>query len=214
MELRKVLEEQKGNRILYVGAASSFLVAGKKDEILKKLPKVDKKKKKKVDTKKADILTQYRIAQRQLGKKHDTVKMLHQRYIEVADPIPLLDREVISTFERISEDALNIIVTGEETGTIWSVTEQEPLELKYNIEDLVGAILREVVREYKLSLRNELKTYAELLDRLESYRKESKEFEDYLNSKDAKRFLIVDTEYVIKKAREGIAETLAEKKKP
>ena len=213
MKLKEVLEKQPDDRLIYVGAASSFLAAGTKDDLPDELAKQDDRISKRIEAKRADALARYRIAQKSLGEEHDTVKLLHQEYIRIADPVPLMEREVLFTHERISEDALNIVVVGDETGTIWSVKTNTQVALNYNIEDLVGSIIREVLREYKRSLKSELKVFKELVKRLEEYRKNSEVLEAYFRSKDAKRFLTFDPEYIIKRALDGVAEELDEKSK-
>lgn len=213
MKLKEVLEKQPDDRLIYVGAASAFLAAGVKKDLPDELAKKDDEISKRIEAKRADALVRYRIAQKSLGEEHDTVKLLHQEYIRIADPVPLMEREVLFTHERISEDALNIVVVGDEIGTIWSVMDNSQVVLNYNIEDLVGAIIREVLREYKRSLKSELNAFKELVERLERYRKNSDVLEAYFRSTDAKRFLMFDPEYIIKRAMEGLTEELDGKAK-
>lgn len=213
MKLKEVLEKQPDDRLIYVGAASAFLAACVKKDLPDELAKKDDEISKRIEAKRADALVRYRIAQKQLGEEHDTVKLLHQEYIGITNPVPIMEREVLFTHERISEDALNIVVVGDEIGTIWSVMDNSQVVLNYNIEDLVGAIIREVLREYKRSLKSELNAFKELVERLERYRKNSDVLEAYFRSTDAKRFLMFDPEYIIKRAMEGLTEELDGKAK-
>ena len=213
MNLKRTLETQPDDRVLYVGAASSFLVGGLKEKILADIPKQDALFWKKAEAKRKDILCQYN---RELKVNGETAvaESLHEAYLSVVDPVPLMEREVVMVYDRETERATNIIVDGTEAGTLWSVNEKVPLELEYNVDILVGAILRDVIREYKVRFGAELDTFRKLILRLEDYRKKSEDMERYLRSKDALMFMGgLDPEYFINRARDSILQTLAEKRK-
>ena len=213
MNLKRTLETQPDDRVLYVGAASSFLVGGLKEKILADIPKQDALFLKKAEAKRKDILCQYN---RELKVNGETAvaESLHEAYLSVVDPVPLMEREVVMVYDRETERATNIIIDGTEAGTLWSVNEKVPLELEYNVDILVGAILRDVIREYKVRFGAELDTFRKLILRLEDYRKKSEDMERYLRSKDALMFMGgLDPEYIINRARDSILQTLAEKRK-
>lgn len=138
-------------------------------------------------------------------------------------PTPLMEREVKETYERITEDALNIIVEGSETGRIWSIYEARPFVAEYNIETLIGETFRSVVRDYRESLKHELDQWDNLLAQLQKTIRESKSFEKYLryltgdDEKEkfpTKLFAIIDAEKIIDQARYTvITERIAQAKK-
>ena len=213
MNLKRTLKTQPDDRVIYVGAASSFLVGGLKKKILADIPKQDALFLKKAEAKRKDILCQYN---RELKVNGETAvaESLHEAYLSVVDPVPLMEREVVMVYDRETERATNIIIDGTEAGTLWSVNEKVPLELEYNVDILVGAILRDVIREYKVRFGAELDTFRKLILRLEDYRKKSEDMERYLRSKDALMFMGgLDPEYIINRARDSILQTLAEKRK-
>lgn len=210
MKLKEFLDTQPEKRILYVGAKSAFLLGGTKKQIMKAIPAMDEKIAKRERVKREDLKAKYRNAQKDLGNEHDKTKRLYQRLIDMADPLPLLEREILDTFERTTEDALNIIIVGDEVGNVWSIHEKDAFEVNYNIDVLVGAILKDVITDYKYTFRAELMELREILIRLDKYRKESERFEKYLQSNDVKVFTTVDPEYLISKTRKIVAEMLAD----
>lgn len=211
MNLKEFMEGMPGDRILYVGSKSAFMVAGFKNSVLEEIPKMDKKLLDTAEKKRKEILASYRNAQRKFGKQHDITKSLHSQYVGIKDPMPIMEREVLDSYERQTEDAINILVTGDESGNIWSIHEKEKFEIEFHEEELVGAILREAVRQYQMELRAELIEMKKCLTRLEEYRTKSEKMERYLRSDDVKRFFSMDCEYLIDTARKALAETLAEK---
>lgn len=210
MKLKELLETLPSRRILYVGARSAFLLGGNKAMLMKQIPALDEKLKKRAEAKRETYKSEYRRLKHELGAEHRRTKAAERKFLNAEDPVPLLERIVIDTYERTTEIATNIIVVGDETGNVWSVHEGKPFEVNYNIEMLTGAILRDVVQDLKFSFRAELKELQECLTRLEKYRKDSAQLENYLRSDDVKVFTACDPEYLIKKTREIVGETLAE----
>lgn len=213
MKLEEYLQGVPDERTVYIGAKSAFILGGTKDSLSEKITALDEKLLAQASIKREEALRQYRKAKKDLGEKHDITKAMHEAYLAVKDPLPILERNVLHAYERQTEDALNIIITGEEAGKIWSLNEEVSCEIEYNAEELVGGIFREAIAEYKSYLKTELKTFKKLLDKLEEYRTKSEDLEKWLRSPDVKCYTTLDAEYLIMMARQTLAETLAESKK-
>jgi len=106
------------------------------------------------------------INQETLKKMKLRLKALTNRYKKLADMplVPLYDREVKECFQRITEDALCIVVKGwerpENGRSIWWINEEErernhkKIEIRDNSAavNLAGALMRGLAKEYACAL--------------------------------------------------------------
>lgn len=109
------------------------------------------------------------------------IKKARKRLAVLETPKPLMEREVKETYERTTEDALNIIVEGTETGKIWSIYEARPFVAEYNLHELVGEIFRDTVRGYRANFQYELEQWENILTQIRKTMKQSKGYEKYLH---------------------------------
>lgn len=109
------------------------------------------------------------------------IKKARKKLKNMKEPIPLMEREVKETYERTTEDALNIIIEGSETGKIWSIYEARPFVAEYNLHELVGEVFRGTVRDYRENFRYELEQWENILTQIQRTMKQSKAYEKYFH---------------------------------
>ena len=235
MTLQEYLEEAPKNRIIYIGSGSAFLVVGYVDKKLKYKDLKNPVLSEQIEKMDVEIWEAYQKVQaKRVGRYERLLKeqgedaedTIYAKYDVDNNPPPvsLFRRRVIQIWERVEEDAINVQVEGSEHGKYWSIHEGDPFSINYNDEQLVGAVFRDVVRDYKNVFGAELRTLKQLLDRLEKYMDESRGYERYIKylcgeeaftEKNGRKtkfptklFGVVSPEVIINKARSEVAETL------
>ena len=135
--LAGVLEEIPEDKLVFIGAQSSFLFIGPRRDALSYLPDISKRSLKKLNKVKSDYEQQIRNLGRMFStfpdsmpnydlayeRFHTAYGGLHATENSIRCFIPIEDRRVIDIYERIEGDGTVIIVTGSETGKYWSFDE-------------------------------------------------------------------------------------------
>lgn len=215
MTLLEKLNEIPDDRTVYICAASGAILAGKKADVVPQMYELD--------VTLLDQLKQTAIANRiayETLKAEDAPKetirraerKCHKSEDKMIDYVQLPDRVVLETYERQTEDALNIYITGDEVGKIWSLNEGSEewrsCEVNYNVPELVTEILHGCVVEYRENFKKELQSLVAALEALQSYRTRSKTWEHFFRESSYASFLAKDPEYFISKTRAAAIEEL------
>lgn len=191
MILQEYLENAPQERFMYIGSGAGFLVAGYKEKPFDHnetvyMPLLDQ-----IEDVDAELLEKYNREQK---KRENRYLKYFEKYgednlitqgakiaVDTSEPpIPLLKRKVIQEWLRYEEDAMNVQIEGKEVGEIWSVYESDTINISYNEELLVGAVFRDVVKNYKSVFALELSELKSILDRLTSYIDQSRGYERYI----------------------------------
>lgn len=205
MKLREYLETAPDDRILYVGAFAAFFAAGYKniefeyegDVYPSIYDQIEQENDQKMASYEVRVREREKLYANAVSNYGDDSKEARLAKMNLLDPfVPFLDREVIETWERQEEDALNVRIDGEEQGKIWSIHEKDKVLVNYNAEVLVGSVIKEIVQDYRVSFGCELQTMKDLLDRLKGYMDQSRGYESYI------RYLCGSEAYVDNKGRE------------
>lgn len=205
MKLREYLETAPDDRILYVGSCSGFLAVGYKDKPLEygedtypslvdQLQAESERRTIIHEEKRQERERQYARCLKEKGEDAEETRLLKANLLEPF--IPFEDRQVLQTWERQEEDALNIQIEGEEHGKIWTIHEGDPVLVNENCEALVGAVFKEVVKGYSKQFGHELKELKGIIDKLKHYMNQSRGYENYI------RYLCGSGSYLDEKGRE------------
>lgn len=229
MILKEYLKRAPNNKVLYIGAQSGFFVGG---YLHKPLTVME-------DTFPPITESIVKIS-RELAEKHnekerkriERSKSIEEKETEIPETpvpfVPLLKRQVLEVYDRAEENAQNIIIEGCEYGDVWSLYEKVPYEVRGNVDQITAAVYREVVKKYKTLFRQEIRTFALLLDRLIEYEENSRHQEWYIRflggeetkvlrsgekvKHPSKLFTLANPERIIYQARKEVIEALMEEK--
>lgn len=212
MILRNYLETVPDDRIIYICPKAGAIAAGTKNEIIDNSGEIDMKAIDQLDF--AYTAAKVKVDEAEESKKPAKIKRAKERLERLKTALtkytPILDRQVIDTYERTTEDATNIYIEGEEVGKIWSIKEGteewKTIELNYNLDGLVSAIVREVADEYAVSLRNEIDALKDALKVLDRAMIRSGKMEKYFRESDYVSYMTHDPEYLIDFSRKMIAD--------
>lgn len=219
MKLKEYLETAPEGRALYLGASVGFFFGGSKQELLKALPALNEKYKEQAETDMANAEKLYKSRLEAFGEDDKATINAKKRMERLTPFIPFEERNIAVDehgeyliYERTTEEATNIIVTGDERGKLWSVHEGEDewksVKLEYNAEELIGAVLAGVVEDYEHDLYAELEELRAILTKLQEYRTKDASWKKYLRSDTFLPVFGIDPEYVIKKVREKVTEDI------
>ena len=212
MKLKKYLEGVPGDKVIYIGAKVGFLFGGTKNEFLEALPGIDEKWEAWSNRVNDTAAERYKAILEKHGAESRHTKMAKKKQESCEKYVPLLNRDVVDVFDRTSEDARNIIVEGVEPGGIWSIkegtAEWRKTEVEFNLDNLVGAIVKEVVDSYKETFRREVYSLTEAIAALNRWRSMSEKNEKFFRSERFRILTSVDPEYVIEETRRIVADTV------
>lgn len=237
MTLKEYMEVLPKDRVIYIGAQSAYLVAGYVDKELKYKDKVfpplsvqideqDVKNQETYESSREKAEGQYKKYLRRFGEDNlitQSVKM----EIEKAPPTSYWRRKVLEVWDKAVEDALCLKIDGTEIGKIFSIRDEDAIDIQYNEEMIIGAVFKDLVKDYKKIFRNELKTMKALLDKLQKYMHESRGYERYIRylcgtetytDEDGKEhmfpnklFGVANPEKIINEARREVVEAMQER---
>lgn len=213
MKLREALEKYPAERVIYVCAKTAAIVGCKKDQVENALRKKDSQT---IEKKQQELGVWYALLEQAVScgdqeKEDKAAKKCESLNEEISGYIPLMERVVIEEYDRTCEDATNILIEGEEVGRIWSI-DKSKTELNYNTEGLVAAIIKQVANNYEDAFSLELREFRRLLDNLERYRENSKQWEKWFRSSEYAKFTSVSPEYLINTIRRITIEKLGGKR--
>ena len=215
MILREYLDQADPDKVLYVGSGVGALIGGVPEQIMEAIPALDAELEAKQRGTALRAQQKYDEELKYHGEKSKKTKAAKARFDKAILPyVPLLDRNILSTYERTTENATNVRIEGDEPGSVWSVKEGTEewrhVEIKYHVEDLAAAIIKAVVDDYKFAFRNELAELKDCLDRLKEYRERSEIYEKEFFHEDIKRLIGADPDFIIRRTRQIVAEELKE----
>lgn len=125
MKLRDKLKELPPDRLAYVGSKSSFMFADTVEHIASRGPIMDELNKENLQQLISNASNRIRLYKPTTKSYDDAVRQFESATKALENYVPLLDRQVRDVYERTSEDALNILIEGDENGKIWSLIELE-----------------------------------------------------------------------------------------
>ena len=215
MKLAELLSTRQDDRRLYICARNGAIMTGTAAEILAALPDKDRECAENAENKLKSAQSRYEYYINSFGDDDRRTKKA-KAYLEGQAPyIPLPERVVTDTYDRTTEEATNICITGDEQGKIWSVKEGTEdwikIELNYNVEELAGAVIKSVIEDYKHAFWEEIGAYMDLMKALQEYRNKSEEWERWFRSPRMQAFTSFAPEYFINKAREYVINEIEER---
>ena len=212
MKLKEYLEAFPEDRTLYLGASVGFIFGGLKVDLLDQLPQLNKKYCASALSDYRTAYDKYRNLLKSIGKSRPETKRAKKKLEALTPFVPFEDREIQDIYDRTSEDATNVVVTGDERGRLWSVyegtDEWNTVKAEYNAEGLVAAIISSILDDYKHDLSVELGELRKILEKLEEYRSKDKKWENYLRSNNFLTSYGIDPEYVINKTRDKVCDDI------
>lgn len=217
MTLKEQIGKIDDNQVFYVGAKSGFLFGGTKKEFASQIDLIDGKISKEHALKILEVEQVYREICKAYSPRGAKARAAKARIKELKEsaPLPLLDRQVLDLYERFTEKAINIVIMGSESGSIWSIKEGtedwQKVAINYNADKLVEAVVKGVVESYKRALKSEIEALMKLTERLKDISDRSKSFERWFRSEDMAVLSSADPEYIIDCARDMLFEALKSK---
>ena len=162
MNLKTLLEVIPSDRIIYLTAGSGYWFGGTKGALSEVVPSFDCQFERRYQKETARLkmkieeLTKRRDTVGERLSNPNTIKREKDRCIKqvakfekqlgkLTPPVPLLDREVVETYERISEDALAIVVKGTEPGKVWTIID-EHRSVQINDDSAAQALAAEIIK--------------------------------------------------------------------
>ena len=153
MTLREGLKSIPDDRTIYIGARNSYFFGGTKAQFMKDVDSYDGMFR--ARARRSIMLAKAKIDDSATGKRimkkvSDNAKKRYAATLEYYKAYkPILDREIKDIFERVSTDAVDIIIEGDEEGSMWlrSDEEQKPVNVTFT-DDLVTAIIHSAAVEY------------------------------------------------------------------
>lgn len=222
MTLKEYLEGFPDDKVFYLCPKVGRIFGGTKQQFGEQRPALERECAETNSRARTNLAAQYNAARKTYGEGSKQAKEKKKALDALMPFEPFLEREVLETYEITTEVATNVIVPGSEPNMMkeWSVHENEPdwatCEVNYNAESVIMAVYRQATDDLRYDLRRELDAFADMYEKRQAYMEAAQNWQAYYRAAKAlEDWINLDgkEDYIVKKARQIVAEEIAQEQK-